>query len=248
MSKQFSSPFAKSLYDSPRASPSAAPRTATPQNLSTPIAQFPSPLPHTPISAQQTPTGRWSHPAVAKISEIQVKKAPNDTTVRRILINLTALVVLYKASPLTTYISSTDFQKYLSWTLYSLYALTLYNIAENVRRLWWTNTFEDYPLTPSQRKLLNLPASPVPVSSSAITPPRYQKKSFTPSPATSSPLSGSARRSSASAYSPSASLGKASPLQTRSVNTRSVSMMAGSPGQSKTDFSASMRYRYQAES
>lgn len=257
MSKQFISPFAKSLYDSPRASPGRSSLGNTQQakqsNPSTPTTQFPSPLPQTPVSAQQTPTGRWSHPAVSKISEVQSKRAPNDTTLRRTFINLFAIFLLYKIYPYVSAIRilTKDQAKYLSWSCYATFALLAYNVVENMRRFWWTNTFEEYPLTPNQRKLLNLPASPMNVASSAtITPPRYQK-TFTPSPASNSPLSGPARRNSlTSVSSPSikqSQTGSASPL-TNSPH-RSVSLMAQGSGSypaksSASDFGGSTRWRF----
>lgn len=261
MSRAFTNSFANSLYQSPvQASGTPSRTTVQPEKAAstpvlsqtTPTSHFPSPLPQTSTSAQNTPTGRWSHPAVSKVSEVQKERAPNDTTIRKVLLNAFAIVLLFKLAPYLTSLTllNDNFtHRYLTWFLYALGVLLAYNIAENLRRFWWKNTFDEYPLTPSQRKLLNLPASPVAVvsGSTAITPPRYQK-SYTPSPTAPSPLSsGVGRRSSLSSYSPSAGvrardgdsvqlLGRSSPLQPRSTN-RSVSLIDNS--YSPTDFRTS---------
>lgn len=275
MSRPFTNSLAKSLYASPRhvippaTTPEPAPSSPQP---TTPAARYPSPLPKTPLTLEQTPTGKWEHPAVSKVSRLQSTRAPNDTTVRRILVNLGALFLLYKLRPyLLSFVRSRNMTttKYTTWAIWAVCLLLVYNVLENVRRFWWTSAYDDPTLSAKQRSLLNLPASPAsapggqPVA--AITPPRYQK-SFTPSPSSQSPLS--QRRSSHGAYSPSnfnkqsaASLqaGRGSPLQLGSPGMRSVSMLSSSPSQGTVgsgplaqrptasgtaDFQASTRWRY----
>lgn len=267
MSRAFTNPVARSLYSSParHSQHTTTPTTATTSNgPSTPIAQYPSPLPQTPLSIEQTPTGRWQHPAVTKITQLHSRRAPNETTLTRILANLAALYVVQKISP---YVYDfvrlkTSFElQYIKWTFMAVYLLFVYNVFDNARRFWWVNTYDDPSLSASQRKLLNLPASPISAGASgtaaAVTPPRYQK-TFTPSPASqSSPLSG--RRSSYGAVSPSNRLGE--PLRSQSPTTRSVSMLAstgsglgsggslssvrqGSPGPTTRDFAGSTRWKY----
>lgn len=251
MSRPFTNSFARSLYSTPKSS-QATPSTATSiskneqSTPTTPTSQYPSPLPNAAISIEQTPTGKWVHPALAKITQTQSRNAPNDTTIRRVLINSVALFTLYKTSPYiqnSIYLTDPQSRKYLQWALLALCSLLAYNIVESIRRFWWTGSFDDPSLTDSQRKLLNLPASPVNAkrvsTGPALTPPRYQK-AFTPSPSSqSSPLSGNAgRRSSFSAHSPSSHhiaghgtsnlpLDRHSPLQGRSPSSaRSVSLLS----------------------
>lgn len=248
MDRPFTNSFAKSLYSSPRSSPAQNVQSNNgPSNKepSTPVSQYPSPLPKTPISIDQTPTGKWSHPAVSQITRLQAQKAPNDRTVRYVLSNIAALFLLHKISPYIqglSYWTLHHVDQYVDWTIYGLYILLAYNIVDNSRRFWWVNTFDDPTLNDRQRKLLNLPASPASAASqnagTALTPPRYQKL-FTPSPTSQSPLSAEGRRrASLNTYSPSnlaggaqrnSVLGKSrnSPLQGRSPSTRSVSMLAG---------------------
>ncbi|ORY87725.1 hypothetical protein BCR37DRAFT_396166 [Protomyces lactucae-debilis] len=209
----FSSPIARSLHESQgRAASPAIGRAAptTPQqagSASTPtrLSSFPSPLPATPTSAAQTPTGRWSHPVVSLIPELQRKNAPNDSTIRKILLNAFALFAIYKASvyiDMVARLLSMDL-RLMMYIRYGLYALLTYNVAENVRRFGWTLSdaaAQSYSLTEAQRKQLNLPTSPASTASIAankilsagtptphrqnLTPPKYQKQS-TPSPSAS---------------------------------------------------------------
>lgn len=239
----FSSPFARSLYESqgPPASPSpAVARTPASESRATPtrLSSFPSPLPATPTSATQTPTGRWSHPVVSLIPELQRKNAPNDSTIRKILLNATALFALYKVSAYldtAAKLLSMDL-RLLQYMRYALYALLCYNIAENVRRFGWTLSeaaAETYSLTEAQRKQLNLPASPASQASVAVnkvlgagaghpqkqslTPPKFQKQ-MTPSP--------SASRVSLDSAEPSQSNRR----RTSSLSSGSVEQRSNSPG------------------
>lgn len=278
MSRPFTNSVARSLYSSTskhnvqpsntRANPPTNPIIPA-EEPSTPTSQYPSPLPSTPLSVEQTPTGRWAHPAVAKITKLQSRKAPNETTLRRIMINLAALYIMRKIS---LYVHEVAFlktvvqERYIDWTFYASYLLLAYNIAESARRFWWTLNYDDPTLTDRQRKLLNLPASPAANAATppaALTPPRYQK-AFTPSPSSqSSPLSG--RRSSYGTYSPTSRLGGQSPLGAARSNAllshspaaRSVSLsttrgptassaVTQSPGadSSGADFSGSTRWKY----
>lgn len=275
MSRSFTNPVARSLYSSPNRlasqSTQTPPKGTTSSAPTTPTSQYPSPLPRTPLSAAQMPTGKWEHPAVSKISQLHSQRAPNETTLSRILVNVAALFVVYKLQP---YISGIEIIRnvvgleYLRWTFLAVYSLFVYNCFENARRFWWTNAYDDPTLSAAQRKLLNLPASPASSSippTAAITPPRYQK-SFTPSPATQpSPLSG--RRSSFSTSSPSNRLigtgahepGRSSPMNTNSPKGRSVSLwsssatlaaksgfspVSGASNPSSTDFSGSTKWKY----
>lgn len=275
----FTNNFAKSLYSSP--SSSQPQQTTQPSQLSTkapatPVSQYPSPLPKTPISIDQTPTGKWSHPAVLKITQLQARKAPNDRTLRNVLSNVAALFCVYKIAPYIQdrpYWTLNHVKNYVDWSFYALYALLIYNIVDHAQKFWWTNTFDDPTLTDTQRKLLNLPESPLTSTkrapNAAITPPRYQK-AFTPSPISQSPLAGeSRRRSSSNAQSPTANswslqrhsaLGAHghSPLQGASPSTmRSVSLLHDSPSSLKAssfssgtspsaapDFSGSARWSF----
>lgn len=251
--------FAESLYAQTRQSPSTTPvskATDTKNEPVTPVSQYPSPLPKTRLDPDHTPTGRWAHPAVSKITQLQSRRAPNETTLRRVILNAAAFFVLYKLSPWiyqSKFLNNLQGENYVNYTMYTLYVLLAYNVFENARRFFWINSYDDPTLTAKQRALLNLPASPkassIVDSSHAITPPRYQK-SFTPSPSTLSPLSNqNGRRSSLGTYSPSNQAGKqnngsplvrASPMQSRSLNPRSVSMASGD---SPSDFASQSTFR-----
>lgn len=145
-------------------------------------------LPVTPNAAlppkpTTVPTGNWEHPCLEIIRNRTFDK---KEAVKKVLFNIVAYFALHKIIELFSrqYIGA---ESYLgSLESYALIAdhivfvirlVLIYNIVWNSYKLLKpADTFEDLPLTASQRKLLGLPESSKAVDScKAITPPKYLK-------------------------------------------------------------------------
>ncbi|KAI8630344.1 NPCC-domain-containing protein [Xylariaceae sp. FL1651] len=159
----------------------------------------------TPTKAPATPItdspGTWRHPRLQEITRRQEASTFTDKNMRRIVINISLLVVLVILHPfakkaLPSKRSAPHLWKGFAYTYYALFSLTLFNIALNLWPLFRAkDDFSDIPLTPGQRKLLGLPPSSAPPTPGSVysTPPRYlrtpsasgsaaSKRSFSSSP------------------------------------------------------------------
>jgi nucleoporin POM34 len=145
-------------------------------------------LPVTPNAAlppkpTTVPTGNWEHPCLETIRNRTFDK---KEAVRKVLFNMVAYLVLHKTISLflsqyaraESYLGSLESYSVISENLIFLLRLVfIYNIVWNAYKLLKpADTFEDLPLTASQRKLLGLPESSKAIDpSKAITPPKYLK-------------------------------------------------------------------------
>ncbi|KAF5102881.1 hypothetical protein D0Z00_000139 [Geotrichum galactomycetum] len=145
-------------------------------------------LPVTPNAAlppkpTTVPTGNWEHPCLEIIRNRTFDK---KEAVRKVLFNIVAYMVLHKIISLflsqyaraESYFGSLESYSVFGENLIFLLRLVfIYNIVWNSYKLLKpADTFEDLPLTASQRKLLGLPESSKAVDpSKAITPPKYLK-------------------------------------------------------------------------
>lgn len=186
-----------------------------------------------PPPATESP-GNWTHPRLKEITRRRNATTFTDKNVRRIVQNAGAVAVLYflryalrsfinpdmyvplhfvlslLAQPcwLTLLSVSHQLRTTATYTFLALLALPAVNIVLALLPLFRPeDTLPDIPLTPSQRRLLNLPPSSAPPTPNAVysTPPRYSR---TPSISGSIASSVSSRASvaaNASPYSPTAS-------------------------------------------
>lgn len=145
-------------------------------------------LPVTPNAAlppkpTNVPTGNWEHPCLEIIRNRTFDK---KEAVKKVLFNIVAYLVLHKITSLSLskyprvepYIGTLESYSVIVENLGFLLRLVfIYNIVWNAYKLLKpADTFEDLPLTASQRKLLGLPESSKAVDpSKAITPPKYLK-------------------------------------------------------------------------
>lgn len=181
--------------------------TAISNVASTPLGSPKNNVKTSEVQATPSP-GTWQHP---KLREITRRQAATRFGARDVKIagTNTALLLLslyfrswlhaglsYAVSPIDDFYPSPTIATY-ALTLFRLYILL--NIALTLRPLSpyfkKQDDLTDIPLTPSQRSLLGLPASPVtgsPVSGGYITPPRYQRSSgsFSSSTTSKTPQSG----------------------------------------------------------
>ncbi|KAH8161071.1 hypothetical protein CIB48_g7175 [Xylaria polymorpha] len=141
----------------------------------------------TPTKAPATPRtespGTWRHPRLREITKRQEASTFSDKNIRRILVNLSLLVVVvvlhsFVKKSLPTKRSAPQVWTYFKYTYYTLLAVPLGNIAINLWPLLRSkDEISDIPLTPGQRKLLGLPPSSAPPTpgSTYSTPPRYTR-------------------------------------------------------------------------
>lgn len=145
-------------------------------------------LPVTPNAAlppkpTTVPTGNWEHPCLEIIRNRTFDK---KEAVKKVLFNIVAYFALHKIIELfsrqpvsvDSYLGSLESYMLIAEHVVFVIRLALiYNIVWNSYKLLKpADTFEDLPLTASQRKLLGLPESSKAVDSSkAITPPKYLK-------------------------------------------------------------------------
>ncbi|KAL2106951.1 hypothetical protein VUR80DRAFT_5913 [Thermomyces stellatus] len=202
---------------------------------STKVKQASTPKRPAPPPVTESP-GNWTHPRLKEITRRRNATTFTDKNVRRIVQNTAAIAVLYSLRYAVSSFISTDHLNHqlrtvATYTFLALIALPTLNIVLALLPLFRPeDTLSDIPLTPSQRRLLNLPPSSAPPTPNAVysTPPRYSR---TPSISGSIAGSASSRASvatNASPYSPTAS-----PLQGKkfspALNGRRSSF--GSPGQ-----------------
>ncbi|KAL2760708.1 hypothetical protein ACRALDRAFT_1073554 [Sodiomyces alcalophilus JCM 7366] len=148
--------------------------------------------------------GTWRHPRLNEIARRREATTFSDKNVRRIFWSVLAIVGVWAVQVGLRYFISPELitgttRTYLGWARFVLQLIPLINIGLAVLPLLRpSDTLEDIPLTPAQRKLLGLPPGSKPSTPNAAysTPPRYSR---TPSLAgsvasnrsyTSSPLSG----------------------------------------------------------
>lgn len=153
--------------------------------------------------------GTWQHPKLREIVRRQAASRFSSRDVTIAVTNTLALLIslyfgswlhialAYAVSPINDIYSSTSLATH-TLTLLRLYILlniflTLRPLSPYFRK---PDILIDIPLTSSQRSLLGLPASPTPVSSGYITPPRYRRSSGSGS-FTSTPNSSTGRSISA---------------------------------------------------
>lgn len=168
-----------------------------------------------PPKPTSVPTGSWEHPSLAVIRNRTINKSQ---VLRTVFINVIGLIlfnlILHSARSVSAIPESiaTELAKFSHIGFYivtALQCLFAFNITWNTYKLVKPqDTFDDLPLTPSQRKLMGLPDSPTAkVPQNPASPPRYLKSSaqtrYSPGPSvqtsplsTSSPISGAAARSS----------------------------------------------------
>lgn len=146
--------------------------------------------------------GTWQHPKLREITRRQAATRFGEQDVKIVGTNAAVLLLSvyfrewlhtglsYVASPIDDFYHSTTVATY-TINLFRLYILL--NIVLTLRPLspylQKQDDLADIPLTPSQRSLLGLPASPTtgsPVSGGYVTPPRYRRSS---SSSTSSTIS-----------------------------------------------------------
>lgn len=147
-------------------------------------------LPSTPNASKppkpsSVPTGSWEHPSLAAIRSRTINK---EQVLRTVFTNIVGLVIfniiLNSASAASIIPESitAELAKFSQITFYlvtALQGLFAFNITWNAYKLVKPqDTFEDLPLTPSQRKLMGLPDSPnAKVPANPASPPRYVKSS-----------------------------------------------------------------------
>ncbi|SPN97593.1 uncharacterized protein DNG_01105 [Cephalotrichum gorgonifer] len=167
--------------------------------------------------------GNWSHPRLREITRRRNATTFTDRNVRTITQNIGAIVALHALRwAVTSFVSldilSASLKSTASYVFLALLVPPFINILLALLPLFRPeDTLSDIPLTPSQRRLLNLPPSSAAPTPNAVysTPPRYSR---TPSISGSIASSVSSRASVAgnaptSPYSPAAS-----PLQGKGFN------------------------------
>lgn len=147
-------------------------------------------LPSTPNASKppkpsSVPTGSWEHPSLAAIRSRTINKEQVLRTVFTNIIGLVIFNVILNSASAASIIPesiTTELAKFSHITFYlvtALQCLFAFNITWNAYKLVKPqDTFEDLPLTPSQRKLMGLPDSPnAKVPANPASPPRYVKSS-----------------------------------------------------------------------
>ncbi|KAI3316873.1 NPCC-domain-containing protein [Xylariaceae sp. AK1471] len=137
----------------------------------------------TPATPKTESPGTWRHPRMQEITRRQQASTFTEKNMRRIVINLSLLVILivlhsFVKKALPTRRSAPHVWNYFNYTYYTLLALPLFNIAINLWPLIRAkDDLSDIALTPGQRKLLGLPPSSAPPTPGSVysTPPRYSR-------------------------------------------------------------------------
>ncbi|KAK4149447.1 nuclear pore complex component-domain-containing protein [Chaetomidium leptoderma] len=166
--------------------------------MATPVRQTASTVP----AGTESP-GNWKHPRLAEITRRRSQNIFSEKHIRQIVYNAAALVSVgllrQVVLPLVpSVLISPVLKQYSGWVYATLVLVPLINIVFALLPLVRPqDDLTDIALTPAQRQLLGLPASPRPDTPNSVysTPPRYSRTpSLAGSPAsiksyTSSPLS-----------------------------------------------------------
>lgn len=171
--------------------------------------------------------GNWRHPRLSEVSKRKIASDFGERNIHRIAYNVAALALLWGLALLLRQYTpapkwfSPSFKWYAKYAYLVMQAFPLVNIAlASMPLLRKSDDCSDIPLTPSQRKLLGLPASSLAASPDAVfsTPPRYSRTpSISGSVSSRNAVSGSPLSGRASPV-PLMSPSPASPLLQKAVN------------------------------
>ncbi|KAI0472077.1 nuclear pore complex component-domain-containing protein [Xylariaceae sp. FL0804] len=145
--------------------------STTQASFSTPTKAPPAPVPDSP--------GTWHHPRLQEITQRQEACNFTEKNAKRISYNAAfffAVVGVFAA--FQRLLSIKRVSPYTNYIYWLLLALPILNICANLLPLLRPkDELVDIPLTPGQRRLLGLPASPAPPTPGSVysTPPRYSR-------------------------------------------------------------------------